>query len=74
MDQLIQRITEVNLVLPFFAIMIMIGTFYSRSIWVILGATILLSIFTGGILAFRAVFLQVEKFDVYRGGESVWGE
>lgn len=60
-DQLIQRITEVNLVLPFFAIMIMIGTFYSRSIWVILGATILLSIFTGGILAFRAVFLQVKE-------------
>jgi peptide/nickel transport system permease protein len=60
-DQLIQRITEVNLVLPFFAIMIMIGTFYSRSIWVILGATILLSIFTGGILGFRAVFLQVKE-------------
>lgn len=60
-DQLIQRITEVNLVLPFFALMIMIGTFYSRSIWVILGATILLSIFTGAILAYRAVFLQVKE-------------
>ncbi|MBL8063151.1 MAG: ABC transporter permease [Anaerolineales bacterium] len=60
-DQLIQRITEVNLVLPFFAIMIMIGTFYSRSIWVILSATILLSIFTGAILAYRAVFLQVKE-------------
>ena len=60
-DQLIQRITEVNLVLPFFALMIMIGTFYSRSIWVILSATILLSIFTGAILAYRAVFLQVKE-------------
>ncbi|MBL8090639.1 MAG: ABC transporter permease subunit [Anaerolineales bacterium] len=60
-DELIQRITEINLVLPFFALLIMIGTFYSRSIWVILGATILLSIFTGGILAFRAVFLQVKQ-------------
>lgn len=60
-DQLIQRITEVNLVLPFFALMIMIGTFYSRSIWVILGATIILSIFTGAILAYRAVFLQVKE-------------
>jgi peptide/nickel transport system permease protein len=60
-DELIQRITEVNLVLPFFAILIMIGTFYSRSIWVILGATILLSIFTGSIKAYRAIFLQVKE-------------
>jgi len=60
-DQLIQRITEVNLVLPFFALMIMIGTFYSRSIWVIISATILLSIFTGSILAYRSVFLQVKE-------------
>lgn len=60
-DELIQRITEINLVLPFFALLIMIGTFYSRSIWVILSATILLSIFTGGVLGFRAVFLQVKQ-------------
>jgi len=60
-DELIQRITEINLVLPFLAILIMIGTFYSRSIWVILGATILLSIFTGAIKAYRAVFLQVKE-------------
>lgn len=60
-DGLIQRITEVNLVLPFFSILIMIGTFYSRSIWTILGATILLSIFTGSIKVYRAVFLQVRE-------------
>jgi peptide/nickel transport system permease protein len=60
-DELIQRITEVNLVLPFFALLIMIGTFYSRSIWVILSATILLSIFTGAILGYRAIFLQVKE-------------
>ncbi len=60
-DELIQRITEINLVLPFFALLIMIGTFYSRSIVVILGATIVLSIFTGGILGYRAVFLQVKQ-------------
>ena len=60
-DELIQRITEVNLVLPFFAILIMIGTFYSRSIWVILGATIILSIFTGAIKGYRAIFMQVKE-------------
>jgi peptide/nickel transport system permease protein len=60
-DELIQRITEVNLVLPFLSILIMIGTFYSRSIWVILGATILLSIFTGAIKGYRSIFVQVKE-------------
>jgi len=60
-DELIQRITEINLVLPFLAILIMVGTFYSRSIWVLLGVTILLSIFTGGIKSYRAIFMQVKE-------------
>jgi len=61
LDQLIQRITEINIVLPFLSILIMIGTFYSRSIWVILGATILLSIFTGSIITYRSTFMQVKE-------------
>jgi peptide/nickel transport system permease protein len=60
-DEVIQRITEVNMVLPFIPIMIMIGTFYSRGILTILGATILLSIFGGGIKTYRAVFMQVRE-------------
>ena len=60
-DELIQRVTEVNMILPYFSILIMIGTFYSRSIWVILGATIALNIFTGVIKADRAIFLQVKE-------------
>ncbi len=60
-DELIQRITEVNLVLPFLAILIMVGTFYSRSIWLMLGVTILLSIFGGSIKTYRAVFLQSKE-------------
>jgi peptide/nickel transport system permease protein len=61
LDELIQRITEVNLILPFLAILIMVGTFYSRSIWVILGVTILLSIFSGQIKTYRAIFLQSKE-------------
>jgi len=60
-DGLIQRITEINLVLPFLSILIMVGTFYSRSIWLILGVTVLLSIFTGGIKSYRAIFMQVKE-------------
>ena len=61
LDELIQRITEVNLVLPFLSILIMIGTFYSRSIWVILGAVIALSIFTGAIKGYRSIFIQLKE-------------
>jgi peptide/nickel transport system permease protein len=60
-DALIQRITEINMTLPFLSILVMIGTFYSKSIWVILGATIALSIFTGGIKNYRAIFMQVKQ-------------
>lgn len=60
-DELIQRITEVNLVLPFLAILIMVGTFYSRSIWLMLGVTILLSIFSGSIKTYRSIFMQSKE-------------
>lgn len=60
-DATIQRITEVNIILPVLPILIMVGTFYSRSIWVILGVVILLSIFSAGIITFRAIFLQVKE-------------
>ncbi len=60
-DELIQRITEVNLVLPFLAILIMVGTFYSRSIWLMLGVTILLSIFSGYIKTYRSIFIQSKE-------------
>ncbi|MFN2290915.1 MAG: ABC transporter permease [Anaerolineae bacterium] len=60
-DEVIQRITEVNLILPLLPILIMVGTFYSRSIWLMLGVIILLSIFGAGIKTYRAVFLQVKE-------------
>ncbi len=60
-DGLIQRLTEVNMILPFLPILIMVGTFYSRSIWVILGAVVALGIFGSSIKTYRAIFLQVRE-------------
>lgn len=60
-DSAIQRITEVNLILPVLPILVMIGTFYSRSIWIMLTAVILLGIFSAGIKTYRAIFLQVKE-------------
>ncbi len=60
-DAVIQRVTEVNMILPGLPILIMIGAFYSRSIWVMLGVVILLGIFSPGIKSYRAIFLQVKE-------------
>jgi peptide/nickel transport system permease protein len=60
-DGIIQRITEVNVTLPFLSILILVGTFYSRSLVVILGVVILLSIFGYAIKSYRSVFLQVKE-------------
>jgi len=61
LDEFIQRITEIFLVLPFLPILIMIGTFYNRSIVVIFGAVILLSLFGASIKNLRAVFMQIKE-------------
>ncbi len=60
-DATIQRITEVNMILPALPIMIMVGILYSRSIWVMLAIIIILGIFSAGIKTYRAVFLQVKE-------------
>jgi peptide/nickel transport system permease protein len=60
-DNLVQRITEVNMVLPFLPVSIMIYILYSKSFWAILGVTVLLSIFGSAIKNYRAVFLQIKE-------------
>lgn len=60
-DSLIQRLTEVNAIIPLLPILIMVGTLYSRSLWLMLGLVILLSIFGLSIKNYRAIFLQVKE-------------
>lgn len=60
-DNVIRRINEVVMILPLLPILIMVGLFYSRSIWAILGVVILLGIFGSGILSYRSMFLQVKE-------------
>lgn len=60
-DGLIQRLTEINLILPTLPIAILVFTMYSKSIWVILGVVVLLNIFGSAIKNYRAVFLQVKE-------------
>ncbi|MBM3128865.1 MAG: ABC transporter permease [Chloroflexi bacterium] len=61
LDAAIQRLTEINSVLPVLPILIMVGTFYTRNIWVILGIVIALGIFSLGIKTYRSMFIQVRE-------------
>jgi len=60
-DSLVQRLTEINLVLPTLAIAMTIYLLYSKSIWVILLVFVLLSIFGVGVKNYRAIFIQTRE-------------
>jgi peptide/nickel transport system permease protein len=60
-DSLVQRITEVNMILPFLPVSLMIYTLYSKRFWAILGVTVLLSIFGSATKNYRAIFLQMKQ-------------
>jgi peptide/nickel transport system permease protein len=58
LDGLVQRISEVNMVLPSMAVSLMIFTMYSKSFWVVLSVTVALSIFGSGMRTYRAMLQQ----------------
>ncbi len=60
-DRAIQFLTEMNLILPFFPVSLMIYTLYSKSFWAILGVTVALTLFGSAIKTYRAAFLQVKE-------------
>ena len=69
-DSLIQRITEINMMLPVLPILIMVGVFYSRSLWVILGVVIVLSIFSASIKSYRSIFMQEREAGYIQAAKS----
>ena len=62
LDSIIQRITEIYMILPFLNFLIMIAVFYQVNIWVILVVVIVLSIFGGGIKSTRALVFQIKEY------------
>lgn len=60
-DALIQRITEVSMILPLLPILVMIGTLYSTSIWIMLGVVVAFGIFSAGIKMYRAMLLPIRE-------------
>ena len=59
-DEIIHRISEINMVLPILPISILIFYLYSKSFWVLLGVTVGLSIFGNSIKNYRAMFMQIK--------------
>lgn len=60
-DNAIQRLTEVNMILPVIPICITLYLASSKSIWVILGVMVVLNIFGSAIKNYRAIFMQVKE-------------
>lgn len=59
-DGLIQRITEVNMLIPGLPLLIMIGTLVNNHLLLLTAIWVGLSIFSAGIKSYRAMFLQIK--------------
>ncbi len=60
-DATIQRLTEINMILPLLPILVMIGTLYSTSIWLMLGVVVALGLFSASIKMYRAMLLPLRE-------------
>ncbi len=60
-DEIIQRVTDIYLVLPFLSLLITIQFIYKTTIWTLLIAVIALSLFGGVTKSVRSMALQVRE-------------
>ncbi|MCA9918942.1 MAG: ABC transporter permease subunit, partial [Anaerolineales bacterium] len=71
-DRTVQFLTEVNLILPFFPVALMVFVLYSRSIVTILAVTVALTLFGSAVKTYRAAFLQIRS-EPYIQAAQVYG-
>lgn len=60
-DNLLQRVSEVFMVLPFLPVVMMVSLIYKLTIWSLLMVVVALSIWSGTLKTFRAMFLQIKE-------------
>ncbi len=60
-DEILQRITELNIILPALPIAVLVYILFSKSIWVILAVVILMNIFGNSLKEYRAMFMQFKE-------------
>ena len=61
LDNLIQRLTEVNMVLPGLAIVVLTNLLFGVNVWIVLGVIVVLNAFGSPIKSFRSAFLQAKE-------------
>ena len=61
LDNLIQRLTEINMVLPGLAIATLMNAVFGIHIWIVLGIVVVLNAFGAPIKSFRSAFLQAKE-------------
>lgn len=69
-DSLIQRLTEVNLVLPILAICVMAYAFLNLSLWLIFFIIAILNIFGSPVKNFRSAFLNINNAPYIEGTQA----
>jgi peptide/nickel transport system permease protein len=69
-EKIFQWLTQVNIILPVLPLLIMIGYFYSRSIWVMLGLIIALNVFSASMFTYRAMFLQSKEAPYFEAAQA----
>jgi len=61
LDNLIQRVTEANMIIPVLAVSVLFYALFQVSLWTVLAIIIVLSIFGSPTKTFRAAFIQVKE-------------
>ncbi|MCI0551345.1 MAG: ABC transporter permease subunit, partial [Anaerolineae bacterium] len=61
LDNLIQGLTEVNMVLPGLAIVVLTNLLFGVNVWIVLGMIVVLNAFGSPIKSFRSAFLQAKE-------------
>jgi peptide/nickel transport system permease protein len=69
-DASVQRLSEINLILPILPIGIMVYYLYSKSIWVILLVIIVFTVFGSPLKTYRAAFLQVKQMPYIEAAQA----
>ena len=69
-DSLIQRLTEVNLVLPILAICVMAYAFLNLSLWLIFFIVVILNVFGSPVKNFRSAFLNIKDAPYIEGAQA----
>jgi len=70
LEAVFHKATELTMILPNLAILIMIGHFYEPSIWRILGVVIALNVFSASMKVYRAILLQLKELPYIEAAQA----